>query len=377
MPRLRLRDRSLRVAVAHEWVSARAGSERVFEAFGRLLPTADLHALTWTPGVSMDTDGRQVRTSVLDRPAAREHRAATLPLMPLAWRLAGRSQDYDVVITSSHAAVKGFWPGRSALHLSYTHSPMRYVWLPELDDRGSGSPVHSLARAAGRAWDRRASRWVDSFAANSTEVAGRIDRFYERPARVIHPPVAVDRPSTAASSAPRRGALVLSRWIPYKRIDLAIEACVLVGMPVTVAGSGPQRHVVEELAQRHPGLVDVVHAPSDQQVRDLMARARFLVFPAHEDFGIVPVEAQAAGTPVVGLDAGGTRDTVIDGVTGALAASQTAQSFADAIERLPAPAASVEACRTNARRFTPDQFATGIASWLTDLGVPCDVEHAH
>lgn len=360
-----------RMALAHEWLDARAGSEKAFEALARLFPDADLYALTDTLGEAFDSGGRPVRTTFLGRvPVLRGRRDLALPLMPLAWRTVTRRR-YDLVLTSSHACVKGFAPAREALHLCYCYTPMRYVWDPH--DRRSG--LHHLAalgpRAALRAWDRRASAGVDSFAGISTAVCDRIQRCYGRPSRVIHPPVDTGfyRPGEAGEgdgSLPAEPfVLACSRFIPYKRLDLAIRAADRVGLPVVVAGKGPGEAQLRELAAGVGVPVTFEVAPSDERLRDLYRAAAAFVFPALEDFGIVAVEAQACGTPVVALAHGGTADTVVDGETGALVERQDVDLFAKGLQRaldLDDP----EACVRQASSFSPAAFEARIRTWVGD-----------
>ncbi|MEZ5411917.1 MAG: glycosyltransferase [Acidimicrobiales bacterium] len=191
--------------------------------------------------------------------------------------------------------------------------------------------------------------------ANSTEVAGRIQAFYGRSAAVVHPPVQVD--DLINRPARREGyALALSRWIAYKHLDVAIEACALARIPLVVAGSGPEEQRLRALAGAAGGDVRFVVQPTRREVAHLMSGASVFVFPPFEDFGIVAVEAQAAGVPVAALAAGGALDTVRDGVTGVLAATQTAEDFAQAIERCLALDVSVDTCRQHAWRFRPERF---------------------
>lgn len=360
-----------RMALAHEWLQARAGSEKTFEALAGVFPEADLFALTDTLGSDFDTGGRLVTTTFIDRiPPLRDRRAVALPLMPLAWRTVTRRR-YDLVITSSHACVKGFRPGRDTLHLCYCYTPMRYVWDP--NDRRSG--LHRLAgvgpRTALRRWDRRSSRWVDGFAAISTAVRDRIDRYYGRSSRVIHPPVdtafySPGEPGDTADQVPA-GPFVLacSRFIPYKRLDLAILAADRVGLPVVVAGQGPAEAALRALGSRMGVSVTFELAPSDQRLRDLYRAAAAFVFPALEDFGIVAVEAQACGTPVVALSEGGTADTVVDGGTGVLVDSQDVDSFAKGLARaLELDAA--RACVANAKAFSLARFQARVREWVDD-----------
>jgi glycosyltransferase involved in cell wall biosynthesis len=358
----------LRLALAHEWLDARAGSEKTFEALARLFPGADLYALTDTLGPAFDAGDRTIATTFVDRiPALRDRRALALPFMPLAWRTVTR-RPYDLVISSSHACAKGFRPGRDALHLCYCYTPMRYVWDPH--DRRSGA--HHLGglgpRAALRRWDRRSARWVDSFAAISSAVQDRIERYYGRPSRVIHPPVdtAFYCPGPYGPALPA-GPYVLacSRFIPYKRLDLAIGAADAAGVPLVVAGKGPAEGALRALAAQAQVPVTFELSPSDERLRDLYRGASAFVFPALEDFGIVAVEAQACGTPVVALAEGGTADTVVDGVTGALVASQDVEAFSKGLQRALELDAGA-ACVANAEAFSVARFGERVLAWVAD-----------
>ncbi len=353
----------LRIALVHEWLAARAGSEKTFEEIARCFPTADVFALSADPSVDWQFGERRVRTTFLDRHSLRERRALTLALMPLAWAL--KHGDYDVVISSSHAFARWFRPARRARHLSYVYSPMRYAWYPDLDDRGA-VPGGRALRSVARHIDKRSVAWTNSWAAISTSVADRLHVAYGVDASTIFPPVDVERFRVAHMT--RGHLLVISRWIPYKRIDLAIDTAIRIGVPVVVAGRGPQEAEIVQRAHRVPQLVTVMPDPDDETLAELYASARAVIFPACEDFGIVPVEAQAAGTPVVALGAGGSVDTVIPGVTGTFATEQSLDEFAratkeclDLVERgVITPAA----CVANAERFSAARFRSEMTAWV-------------
>jgi glycosyltransferase involved in cell wall biosynthesis len=355
----------MRLAIAHEWLAVRAGSEKTFEAMAQTFPDADLFALTRDPSLAFDFGTRRVNTTVLDRSDfLRRRRDLTLPLMPLAWSLLGSADRYDRVITSSHACVKAFPPARVAEHFCYVHAPMRYAWDRAIDARGRGSNLTGLALEALRRWDRRAAATVDYFAANSSAVRDRIDHCYGRDARVLFPPVDTAFFTPAPCDVPRRGALAVSRFIPYKRLDLAIDACARIRLPITVAGSGPEEAALRARAACTHTPVAFELSPSDERLRELYRSAEVLIFPAEEDFGIVPVEAQACGTPVVAFGAGGACDTVVHGITGLLVGSQDAELFADAVYDIRASSIGVLDCRRNAARFSRSRFQSELRSWV-------------
>lgn len=347
-----------RVAVVHEWIDAYAGSEQVFEALAQAFPEADLYALSHKPEVALDVGGRPITTTFLDTPKLRDRRGATLPVMPLAWRQLGR-RDYDIVVTSHHAFAHSNRLTRpGGVHIAYVHSPARYVWTPELDGRGA-NPALAPARVALKRVDRRAAARVDHYIANSSEVAGRVERCWGRRAEVIAPPVRVEFFADGTTGPRRRGGYVLGvgRWIPYKNLHLVVEAADIAGLPVKIAGRGPDAHRIREAAARATVPVELIESPSDERLRDLMQGALCLVFPTVEDFGIVPVEAQAAGCPVVAPAAGGALDTIQDGVSGVFTNSLDPAELATAIldtKALNPVEVTLHALQFSRRRFTAE-----------------------
>ncbi len=352
------------LALCHEWLSARDGSEKTFEAMAAALPRADLYGLTWNQASGLSFGGRSPATTFIDRLAPlRERRVLQLPLMPLAWRYASRST-YEVVVTSSHACAKGFWPARAALHLCYCYTPMRYLWLSSVDSRRRRDKVTAIAERRLRSWDLRSVQWVDEFAAISTAVQLRVRQIYDRPARVIHPPVDTEHFTPRPSPHKDGFVLAVSRMVPYKRLDLAIRACHLAGHPLVIAGSGPAEGRLRALAAELSVDARFVIRPDDNALRDLYRSADVLVYPGEEDFGIVPVEAQACGTPVVAYGRGGILDTIVPGTTGVLVAEQDEESFAAAIETALKGRFDAAACRQNAERFSRSRFQEGFVDWL-------------
>ncbi|WNM25513.1 glycosyltransferase [Demequina capsici] len=362
----------MRGVLVHEWLARAGGSENVFEAMSRIYPDEDMLCL-WD-----DSDGRfeasRLRETWLARTPLRRSKALALPLMPLAWRTQ-RGPDYDWALISSHAFAHHVDFGRPDMpRFVYVHTPARYVWTPELDGRGSNLAVRAVA-ATLKGTDRRRALAGARLAANSAFVQERIARTWGVPARVIHPPVDVERiqsrdwaPTLDDDEArildglPDQFMLGASRFIPYKELDTVIRAGEACDMPVVLAGRGPELPRLQALADQATVPVTFVISPSNALLWALFRRAAVYVFPAVEDFGIMPVEAMAAGAPVVARDVGGTTESVVDGVTGALCGFESPASVKAAVER--ATATSLEDRLAHAQRFSQARFATEIREWV-------------
>ena len=303
----------MRVAIVHDWLTGMRGGERCLEVFCEIFPDATLFTLVHLPGsVSPTIDRMRIRTSFLQRLGPfRKGFRALLPLFPLAvegFDLRG----YDLVISSSHCVAKGALAAPGARHVAYIYTPMRYVWDQAgayADGLGWG-PVRRAAAApvAGylRLWDAASSLRVDEFIGISRHVARRIRRCYGRDAAVIYPPVDVRR--FQAGEGEGDYYLVVSALVPYKRVDLAVRACTRLRRPLKVVGVGPQARRLRQLAG--PG-IEFLGQRSDEEVAALYAHCRALLFPGLEDFGIAPLEAQAAGRPVIAYGDGGACETVV------------------------------------------------------------------
>lgn len=318
------------VALVHDWLTGMRGGERVLERIARRWPAAPIHTLVWQRGsVSAELESHPIRTSLLQRlPAPARLYRWYLPLYPAATASLDLS-GADIVVSTSHAAAKNVRVPRGAFHLSYLHTPMRYVWDLEQDYFPPGRfpwPVSALVRgtcARLRAWDRAASDGVDAFLANSHHVAERIRRHYGRDAEVVYPPVPVERFTPA--TGPRGAYLVAGAFAPYKRADLALEACAKLGARVVVAGSGQDETLLRRVA---PAGTRFLGWLGDAQLAELYAGARALLFPGEEDFGIMPVEAMASGCPVVAYGRGGALETVGRGADAAARATVAAGGVA-------------------------------------------------
>jgi glycosyltransferase involved in cell wall biosynthesis len=359
----------VKVAIVHDWLVTYAGSERVLEQMLLCYPEADLYAVCdFIPASDRGfLSGHQIRTTSIQRyPYARRFYRAYLPWMPRAVERLDLS-GYDLVISSCHAVSKGVRTRSDQLHICMCYTPARYIWAMEDEYlRGAGLTrgmaawaAHHLIRNL-RAWDLQASRGVNSFIAISEFIADRIRQCYQRDSLVIYPPVDTEfyRPGGG-----REGYfLTASRLVSYKHVDLIVQA--FAAMPdrhLVVIGDGPEMKKIRRDAT--PNVIIMGYQPSDV-LRDYMQRARAFVFAAEEDFGIVPVEAQACGTPVIAFGKGGATETVRDGVTGVFFGEQTVQSLTEAVHRFEAMTFDPLACRANAVRFAPERFRQEFSAFV-------------
>jgi glycosyltransferase involved in cell wall biosynthesis len=326
-----------------------------------MFPEAPIFASVWAPDPKVETvfGGRDVRTTFLQRaPAIDRHYRKLLPLMPAAFRSLDLS-GFDLVISSSHSLSKTVRVPPGTAHVCYCHSPPRYLWdLYRTYNPGwAGFAGMPLARFL-RKRDVQGANGVDRFIANSRTVADRIRRHYGREAEVVHPPVDVERFMEAAEGVePEDWFLTGGRMVAYKRMEVLVEAANLGRFPLKVFGDGSARRSLERLAGP---TVEFVGPVSDAEIGRLMARARAFLFAAEEDFGILPVEAQAAGRPVVAWDRGGVRETVSHGATGILVEEPTPKAFARGMEALLGQAWDRDRIQANACRFDTRRFQEGI-----------------
>jgi glycosyltransferase involved in cell wall biosynthesis len=363
-----LRARFPRVAVVHDWLTIPGGSEDVVIELLELFPQAELFTTVydprpWPPIITE----RPVHASFLNRiPTATRNYPKLLPLMNRAFESFDLS-GFDFVLSSSHANAKNVHAPPGTLHVCYCHTPMRYAWEPEFLDGEEIGRATRLLLPPLLGWLRRTdlagSSRPDVFVANSAHVAARIGRFYGREAHVVHAPVNVDHylgiERRVGGPDDEPFYLVFGRVVPYKRVDLALAAAELAGRRVVVAGGGRALDAARAHAGPHAELLGRV---SDDRRDALLASASALLFPGEEDFGIVPVEAQAAGVPVIAYGVGGARETVRDGETGVLFEPQTAGALADAIVRFESLQLDPQAPRENARGFGRERFRAEMAA---------------
>lgn len=365
------RLRELKVAFVHDWLVTLGGADRVLLALHDLFPRAPVYTTFYTPRSLPDPFRlMEVRPSWLQRiPGAAARHRWLVPMMPLAVR-SFDLRGYDVVISSSHSCAKGARVGHGALHICYCYTPMRYAW----DRRGeylealplAARPFAGAALSLLRRWDVSASRDVHHFVAISDFVAGRIRAYYHRAAAVIHPPVDVEFFTPADGMTPPDGGpffLLVSRLVPYKRVDLAIEAFNRLGRPLVIVGDGPERARLRSLAGPTIRFVGTV---SDAALRGYYRQCRGLIFPGIEDFGLTPVEAQACGRPVIAYAEGGLLESVREGVSGLFFREPTAQALVDAVRAFDGCRFDPEAIRTHAETFSMQAFQHQMTEFVED-----------
>ena len=329
-----------------------------------MFPRAELFTSVYDPAPwPAQITERPVHSSFLNRlPGATRHYPKLLPLMNRAFRSFDLS-GFDLILSSSHACAKNVRAPPGTLHVCYCHTPMRYAWEEGFLE---GEEVGRLTRmmlppllSRLRRQDLAGAAGPDVFVANSAHVAARIRRYYGRDAEVVHPPVDVEH-YLGLEREVGDYYLTFGRVVPYKRVDVAVAACVQADRTLKVAGDGRALESVRAAASGAG--IEFLGKVSDEERDRLLGGARALLFPGEEDFGIVPVEAQAAGVPVIAYGIGGALETVIDGVTGMLFAEQSAASLAAAIERLEAIELDERAVRENAQRFGRERFQSEMAA---------------
>ncbi|MDB9525800.1 glycosyltransferase family 4 protein [Oscillatoria sp. CS-180] len=361
----------MKIAIVHEWLDTYAGSERVVEQLLNLYPTADLFSLVdfLAPDERSFIQNKSANTSFIQQlPLARKHFRKYLPLMPIAIEQFDLSQ-YDIIISSNHAMTKGVVTRADQLHISYMHTPIRYAWDLQWQyleqaglKRGIKGALTRIILHYLRLWDVSTANRVDYFVANSHFIARRIEKTYRRQAKVIYPPVAVHQ---FRADRPREDFyLTVSRFVPYKRVDLTIAAFNQLGLPLVVIGDGADRARLESIARSN---IQFLGYQTDSAVIDYMERCKAFVFPAEEDFGITPVEAQAAGAPVIAYGRGGVTETVLDRKTGLLFTDQTVEAMVSAIKSF-ATSSLADACtiRHRAKSFSEAHFRQTFDCFLQD-----------
>lgn len=361
----------MNTAIIHEWLVTMAGAESVLKSIYKLYP-GTIYTLFHNPeGIKGAAFAdAPIYMSMLQRlPFGKKHHRAFLPLYPMAIEQFDL-RDYELVVSSSYAVAKGVLTSSDQLHICYCHSPMRYIWdltFQYLEASGLTRGLKSfLVRAIFhyiRLWDASSALRVNEFVANSHYIAHRIQKCYNRPATVIYPPVDVDQ----FSVGDKRGNyfITMSRLVPYKRIDLIVQAFNELKLPLVVVGDGPSRSDLEKIANKNITFTGYL---ANQELNDCMKNARAFIFSAEEDFGIVNVEAQACGIPVIALGRGGALETVIKDTTGIFFHRQDVPSLIAAIKEFLSKEATFDprVIRKNAEQFPRERFEREFKKFVDD-----------
>lgn len=365
----------INVGIVADWLVTYAGSEKVIAEFIHLYPNAELYSVVDFLSDENRTffKGKCAKTTFIQNlPRAEKKYKNYLPFMPLAIEQLDVS-NHDVILSSSHAVSKGVLTGPDQLHISYIHSPIRYAWdlqhqyLKEAGlDKGAKGMLAKWLLHKMRIWDCRTANGVDYFIANSNFIARRIHKVYGREADVIYPPVDIERFSLNENKDDYY--LTASRMVPYKRIDLIVEAFSKMNdKRLIVIGDGPEMQKIKSKATKN---IEILGYQPDHVLQEYMQKAKAFVFAAEEDFGIAPVEAQACGTPVIAFGKGGARETIrpygMDNPTGVFFERQTVKHIVDAVDFLEKKYEhySFVDCRNNALRFSIDRFKNEISNYV-------------
>jgi glycosyltransferase involved in cell wall biosynthesis len=328
----------MRIAIVHDWLTGMRGGEKVLDEICNLLPEADIYTLLHIKGsVSKNIESKKIFTSLLQKmPFAEKKYRYYLPFMPLFIKQFNFSE-YDVVLSGSHCVAKGVSAGKDKLHICYCHTPMRYIW-DKFDDYfspfSSGfitRTVMSAVRPYLQKWDINTSKTVDYFIANSNNIKDKINRYYNRSAEVIYPPVDIDKYNIINDIKQEDFYLIVSAFAPYKKIDIAVKAFNHIGKPLKIIGTGQDEKILKKIAGNN---IEFLGWRTDEEILQYYNKCRALIFPGEEDFGIVPIEVQACGKPVIAYAKGGVLETIINGTTGVFFYEQTVKSLIEAVEKL-------------------------------------------
>ncbi|MCW3805818.1 glycosyltransferase family 4 protein [Plebeiibacterium marinum] len=360
----------MKVALVQDWLTEIGGAEKVFECFMELFPKADIYTLISHDRVINDLriDKTKLKESfIADLPFGRSKYRNYLPLFPKAIESFDFS-GYDLIISSSSSVAKGVLTNSKQLHICYCHSPVRYAWdlyhqyLKESKLNGFGIKKwlvrHTLHKL--RIWDVISANRVDHYVANSYYIRRRINKVYRRESEVVYPPVDINRFELCEDK--EEYYYTASRLVPYKKINLIVEA--FSNMPdkrLVVAGMGPDFKKIKALAAPN---IEMKGFVSNEEMLSLMKKAKAFVFAADEDFGIIPVEAQACGTPVIALSKGGTKETVVDRISGIHFNEQSADSIKEAIDKFEKTSFDPKKIRENAERFSKGRFKDEMKTYI-------------
>lgn len=357
----------MKIAIVHDWLTNMGGAEQVVINFKEIYPEAPIYTTFYNPNNLDDKlKNIDVRTSYLQKKKMVTNHKKYFPRMPMAFERFNLNE-YDVILSSSSSCAKGVITKPGSIHICYCHTPMRYAWekkdeytenMGKLKKKLVNILLHYM-----RIWDVASSNRVDYFIANSTEVQKRIKKHYKRDAVVINPPVRCDLFNT--SDIDGDYYFVVSRLVKYKRFDLAVQACKELEKKLIIIGDGPEKQNLEKLADKNENIIFLGRQPDDV-VKKYMQECKALLFPGEEDFGIVPVEAQACGRPVIAYGKGGALDTVINEKTGIFFTEQTSDSLKEAINKFEQMSFNKQEIRNHALEFDEKLFQEKIRKFVNE-----------
>ena len=360
-----------KIAIAHDWLTNMGGAEKVVINFKQIYEEAPIYTISYNDK-NLDKELRNidVRTSFIQKfPKGNKKHQMYLPFMPTAWEQFDFN-DYDVVLSSSSSCAKGIITSPDTVHICYCHSPMRYAWEfynEYMERENLGKLKKILIKYIMnyiRIWDRASADRVDYYIANSKNVAKRIYKHYGIEADVIHPPVKGSYFNI--SDIDEDYFLIVSRLVPYKRVDLAVEVFNELGLPLVVIGGGSQLEYLKSIAKPN---VKIMGRQPDEVIKEHYAKCRAFIFPGEEDFGITPLEAQASGRPVIAYGKGGALETVVEGKTGLFFKEQTKESLKDAILKFNDMIWSKEEIRKHALTFDEEIFKEKIKNYIEQKSI--------
>jgi len=354
-----------KIAIVADWMTNYGGAESVISAFHALYPDAPIYTTMYTPSAMRELGQlKNIHSSWLDAIPFGKHQWF-LSLMPMVVERMNLDE-FDVVLSSCHSVSKGIITKPDTLHLSYCHTPMRYAWENwDFETRLKHFPklLHPLIRRQIRkmkAWDEVAAQRVDHYIANSTHIKRKIKKYYKRSATVIYPPVHTER-FESFTPPTENFYLATGRLIPYKKFDLVVETFNALGLPLKIAGKGPELQKLKKMAGSN---VEVLGFVSENELKELYANCKGFLFPQQEDAGIVPLEAMAAGRPVIAFSQGGSQDTMIDGKTGVLFQEQSVKALKKAVQQFEKIKFDPSFIRQHARQFDVEVFKQKIEDFV-------------
>uniref|UniRef100_A0A7V3ZVG3 Glycosyltransferase family 4 protein n=1 Tax=candidate division WOR-3 bacterium TaxID=2052148 RepID=A0A7V3ZVG3_UNCW3 len=355
----------MKVAIIHDWLTGMRGGEKVLEVFCEIFPNATLYTLVYfKEKISPIINQMKIVTSFLQKfPNIEKNYRYYLPLMPMIIEQFNL-KDYDLIISSSHCVAKGIKKSKTQIHICYCHSPMRYVW-DMFDEYFKKAKIITklgahIFRPYLKNWDRKSSERVDYFIANSKNIANKIKKYYKKEATIIYPPVDTDF-YQFLNFKRDNFFLIVSALVPYKKVDLAINVFNKLRLPLKIVGTGPEEKKLKSMAKEN---IEFLGWQPEEKLLEYYNKCQALIFPQEEDLGIVPLEAQACGTPVIAYKKGGALETIIENETGLFFYPQTEEALMAKIKEFEKSNFSPEKCRKNALRFTKKRFYFEIKEFI-------------